>query len=168
MRLFILLVLVLMAPSAFAQTASLDSVLGRPTGMQVVDGLDASSSPPLADELVQSVGSPWSDIRPTLPAPDSSKIENGLGNAWWSAPGFPVDGFRAFVQHGLVESVTLDFSPDGPDLPDVARRLYDRLGSPRADGFYATDQTGYPFSLAIDALANRLTVRAVPGQVVTD
>ncbi len=52
-------------------------------------------------------------------------------------------------------------------LAGFAQQLYDRLGSPRADGFYASDQTGYPFSLAIDALANRLTARAVPGQLIS-
>ena len=169
MRGLCFLLLLAIAPSPLAQTAPTDSM--PPHGLLnlgIINADEAYTLPGLADELVQSLGHPWSDRQLDLPTPDSTLFADGLGDVWWSAPDYPVDGFRAFVQNGLVESVTLDFSSEGPDLADLARALYDRLGSPRADGFYAVDQTGYPFSLAIDALANRLTVRVVPGQLVTD
>ena len=134
--------------------------------LEVIESDEAATTPDLADLLLRSLGRPWADV--DTPDPDSSDVEGGTGNVFWSVPGFPVDGFRVFVQGGLVESATLDFAPGGPDLAAFAGRLYDRLGSPRADGFYATDQTGYPFSLAVDAAANRLTARAVPGQTVGD
>lgn len=162
-----------LAPLGEAQTTPVDtsgSVRGDVrTGVQVLEDLDsddAGAVPDLAHELVRSLGRAWETERPTLPIPDSSRFDHNLGDVWWSAPGFPVDGFRALIQNGRFESVTLDFSEDGPDLSAFARRLYNRLGSPRADGFYSTDQTGYPFSLAIDSQANRLTARAVPGQLV--
>ena len=172
MRVVLLLLLAALSPRSGAQTASSGS--SRPDGtalrhgLQLLDGIEPSDEraiPDLANDLLRSLGRPWEDVLPTFPEPDSSAVENSLGEAWWSVSRFPVDGFRAFVQDGRVESVTLDFSPEGPDLAAVARRLYHRLGSPRADGFYATDQTGYPFSLAIDAQGNRLTARVVPGHV---
>ena len=160
-----------LAPGVLAQTAPMDSSRSASHGLEALDGITSGeirAIPDLANELVNRLGQSWTEIRDTLPVPDSTSFADALGEAWWSVPGFPVDGFRAFIQHGRVESVTLDFSHDGPDLAAVARRVYDRLGSPRADGFYATDQTGYPFSMAIDAQANRITARAVPGQLVRD
>ncbi|MEO0558225.1 MAG: hypothetical protein AAF170_08585 [Bacteroidota bacterium] len=154
-------------PSPLAQTAPADSAPPRGlVDLGIIEADEAHTLPALADELVLSLGHLWSDRQFDLATPDSTLFADGLGDVWWSAPSFPVDGFRVFVQNGRVESVTLDFSSEGPDLPGLSRQLYDRLGSPRADGFYAVDQTGYPFSLAIDALANSLTARVVPGQVV--
>lgn len=167
-----LLIAVLLSPAA-AQPLPADSTTApaahASSRVELGEFLDTGTSiPPLANELVNALGRSWAAIQPTLAVPDSSAMDRDLGDVWWSVPESSVEGIRAFVQRGRIESVTLDFSPDGPDLAALARRLYDQLGSPRADGFYAVDQTGYPFSLAIDALANRLTVRAVPGQVVTD
>lgn len=157
--------------SATAQTATSSGdgpSSSNPGLLEILRITDSPTLPVLADELVNSLGRSWNEIRGSLPEPDSSAIAAGLGDVWWSVSDVQVDGFRAFIQQGQVESVTLDFSPEGPDFMIFARRLYDHLGSPRADGFYATDQTGYPFSLAIDVQANRLTARVVPGQLVTE
>lgn len=170
---FLVLVGVL-APAA-AQPLLPDSLRDAPSTavssdpfLELLRSDEGRPAPALTGDLVHALGRPWTEIRQALPPPDSSSFEHDLGDVWWSVPGSSIEGIRAFVQNGRVESVMLDLSSAGPDLAALARRFYEHLGSPRADGFYATDQTGFPFSLAIDAQVNRLTVRAVPGQVLRD
>ena len=175
MRALLLLVGLAFLTDASAQTAPFDSARALPVNagsglvmLEVIEPDAPAATPALADALLRALGRPWLEVARGLVPPDTSTVQDGLGDVVWSVPGYPVDGFSAFVQRGIVESVRLDFTDAGPDLSGFADRLYARHGSPRPDGFYATDQTGYPFSLVVDRRTNRLDARAVPGQLVGD
>ena len=175
MRALLLFIGLAILADARAQTTPFDSSRATPvdasTGLVLLEVIESdapAATPALADALLRALGRPWREVVRELAPPDTSTVQSGRGDATWSVPGYPVDGFSAFVQRGIVESVRLDFTDEGPDLAGFADRLYARLGSPRPDGFYATDQTGFRFSLAVDRRANRLDARAVPGQLVGD